>query len=356
MIKWLLLSALKQEAFQVLFYRRTLRFSLSKVLFFVGFCLLLFAGCSRSSSHHTDLSDWMESKGKLRVLSTTAMVNELVKGVGGERVACLALIQGEIDPHAYELAKGDEEKISHADMLFYSGLGLEHGASLNYQLQHHPHAIAIGDMIRKRHPELIVTLDSTVDPHIWMDISLWSKGVHEVVAALSKRDPEGADLYKKNGEALVKKWEQSHEAIRAAFLQIPEEERYLVTSHSAFNYFVRAYLSEEQEWSSEDWKKRFMAPEGLAPDGQLSAAHIQGIVDFIVAHHLQVIFAESNMSRDSLQKIAAVLRSRGVDVLVCTRPLYGDAMGELAAEPDGYLKMIQRDAEVILEEWKHAKK
>lgn len=107
-------------------------------------CLFLLFGCSKNSSiPKNDLNNWMSANGKIKVLSATAMIDDLVGQVGREKVDHLALIVGEVDPHAYELVKGDGEKLSFAQIVFYNGLGLEHGASLRYQLQHHPMAIGL---------------------------------------------------------------------------------------------------------------------------------------------------------------------------------------------------------------------
>ena len=102
------------------------------------------------------------------------------------------LIQGDLDPHSYEMVKGDGEKLSGADLIFYNGLGLEHGASLSAILQGSPNAMAIGEKIKSICPERILMRGGAIDPHIWMDISLWQKGIDPIVEALSGADPEGA--------------------------------------------------------------------------------------------------------------------------------------------------------------------
>src|SRR5690348_117809 len=127
-------------------------------------------GCSSSSSSD---QTWFDDNHKVKVLSTLAMIDDVVGQIGGERIDHEPLIKGEIDPHSYELVKGDDEKISSADILFYNGLNLEHGASLSYKLQKHPSAVAVGDHVKVHHPELILTVAGQMDPHIWMDISTW---------------------------------------------------------------------------------------------------------------------------------------------------------------------------------------
>jgi manganese/zinc/iron transport system substrate-binding protein len=317
--------------------------------FFFSFLLLL--GCT-SGPTSPSAQDWGKQNGKVKVLSTTAMIDDIVGEIGGERIDHLALILGEIDPHNYELVKGDDEKLTMAQVIFYNGLGLEHGASLRYQLKSHTNAISVGDKVLEENPDLILREGHEIDPHIWMDISLWSKIVGPIVAALSQSDPEGEQYYSQRGAIVLKNMMQGHSHVYEQLQAIPEEKRYLVTSHDAFNYFARGYLATPEERLSGDWKKRFDAPEGLAPEGQLSTSDIQAVIDHLIQYHIQVVFPESNVSRDALKKVVHACRQKGLDVTIAEGVLYGDAMGSRAGDADTYLKMIDHDAQVLVEAWR----
>lgn len=316
-----------------------------KYFILLAYFLLCCAGCS---SPKKPTSSWMEDNGKVKVLSTTAMINDLVQQVGQERIDAIPLISGELDPHSYELVKGDDEKLSRAQIVFFNGLGLEHGASLRYWMEKHPCTVALGDKIRKDYPERILIEDKVVDPHIWMDISLWALAVDMIVEALSKIDPEGAAAFAENGKKLYAEMMREHERVCASFKKIPKERRFLVTSHDAFHYFTRAYLSEPGE---EEWEQRFAAPEGLSPAGQLSANDIQRIIDHLCLHKIEVVFPESNVSRDSLRKIIAACREKGLHVKISDQVLYGDAMGGKGSDADSYLKMMQHNSNVLFHDW-----
>lgn len=295
--------------------------------------ILMMAGCSRTSGI------WTETSGKIKILSTTAQVGDLVQSIGGDRIDGIVLIQGDLNPHNYEIVKGDGEKLAQADLIFYNGLGLEHGASLSATLRASPKATPVGERIAALHPHLILMKGPSIDPHIWMDISLWQKGIDPIVEALSLKDPEGAPYYRERGKMLSEKMEATHLKVRAMIQSVPSGKRYLVTSHDAFHYFTRGYLAESDELN---WEERFAAPEGLAPDGQLNSLDLQKIVDFLKSKNISVLFPESNVNRDSIQKIATAGKEWGMDVRLCTEPLYGDAMGDLS-----YLEMMEHNAETI---------
>lgn len=306
--------------------------------------LFLLLGCSQDASSG---DAWSKQGGQIKVLSTTTMIDDVVGKIGKDRISHAPLIQGEIDPHSYELVKGDDEKIILASIVFCNGLGLEHGASLRYHLQHHPNSIAVGDIIRERQPADILIRKGQLDPHVWMDISLWITIVDPIVEALSKVDPEGASYYETNAKELKNEMERLDREILDKLSKISPSKRYLVTSHDAFNYFTRRYLKEGEE----NWNVRFRAPEGLAPDGQLSCTDIQGIIDHLCQYHIPVVFSESNVSKDSLKKIVSACREKGLKVKIATKTLHADALGGPESGADTYLKMMESNVKVLLDEW-----
>lgn len=316
-------------------------------------CLFLcvFAGCS---DHHKKKQEqfegWLEENGKIKVLSTTGMINDLVRDIAGDYVDTLTLIQGDLDPHSYQLVKGDDEKLAIAQVIFYNGLGLEHGPSLHRYLADNPNAISLGDLLYKEDPSFVVYVDKQKDPHIWMDISIWARTVPFIVKALSEKDPLHAPVFEANALKLQEKMMDSHEEAKNLMHRVPAKDRFLVTSHDAFNYFARAYLSEEDEIENGKWEIRFSAPEGLAPESQLSVADIKKIVEYLRLHQIRLIFPESNVSRHSINKIIQVAKEQGVNVDIACCALYGDAMGPPGSEGETYLKMIVYNAKTLSDE------
>ena len=232
-------------------------------------------------------SQWRQENGKVKVLTTIAMICDLVKQIGGENVDCIALIRGELDPHSYELVKGDDEKFARADLIFYNGLGLEHGLSLRQNLENNPKAIAVADPILKENPELIIKVDGMYDPHVWMDIALWTRTIDPIVNALSEKDPDHAPHYRERGEKLRLKMHEADQKMFGILQAIDPQRRFLVTSHDAFHYFTRHYLAEPGE---ENWSLRCRAPEGLAPEAQMSLNDVMAIIAHIEAFKIQFSF------------------------------------------------------------------
>ncbi|MBT6790119.1 MAG: zinc ABC transporter solute-binding protein, partial [Verrucomicrobia bacterium] len=62
---------------------------------------------------------------KLNVVTTTTMVTDMVKEIGGDRVNVVGLMGPGVDPHLYKPASDDVVKLQRAKVIFYSGLMLE---------------------------------------------------------------------------------------------------------------------------------------------------------------------------------------------------------------------------------------
>lgn len=289
----------------------------------------------------------MASNGKVKVLSTTAMIDDLVAEIGGDEIDHTSLIVGNLDPHSYELVKGDDEKFLRADLVFYNGLGLEHGASLHEHLEKHKNAVSLGDLLIIDDPSAFLIIDDQLDPHFWMDVELFSRTIPFIVRALSEKDPSHASLYKERGDSLRKKMLDKDRMLLKEIQNIPSEKRYLVSSHDAFYYFAKKYLALSKE---EDWEKRFMAPEGLAPDGQMSVLDIQKVSEFLYENQIHVVFPETNINQDALKKIVAICREKGLHVRIATTPLYGDTMGTKGTGADTYLDMIEHNVHTLADQ------
>lgn len=251
-----------------------------------------------------------------------------------------------MDPHSYELVKGDDEKFSVAQIIFYNGLGLEHSASLKSQLHEHPHAIALGEEIRSRDPSKILQNQGQADPHIWLDVALWSSAVDPIVSQLIVIDPEGSDFYQLKGAQVKKELEELDLWMLEKFQSIASEKRYLVTSHDAFNYFARRYLSHDGEW-----KNRFCAPEGLAPDGQLGFHDLQRVIDHLQKNNIKTLFPESNVSRDSLNKIVDICREKGINIELSSKPLFSDTLADSQTTSFTYEEMMKHNTTALYETW-----
>ena len=307
----------------------------------IGTLLFLF-GCSSVKTAP------VQEEKKPYVLATTAIVGDLVAAIAGENMSTKILISGFIDPHSYEVVKGDREKISGASLIISSGLGLEHGASLKSLFLAHPVHIALGDYLP---PELVIRDQGSMDPHFWMDVSLMALCPAYIAQGLAQIDPSNAALYQQRALALQKRLLALDSKIFQQMQGVPQEKRYLLSCHDAFNYYTRRYLATPPEKKDGRWKERCEAPEGLAPESQVKLHQLRAILSYVKAHQIEVIFPESHLPQDSLKKIVEAAHEEGLTLSIAPCPLYADTLGAPTSSAGNYQEMIQYDTTILAKGW-----
>jgi len=231
---------------------------------------------------------------KMNVVTTTTMVNDMVKEIGGDRVNVVGLMGPGVDPHLYKPASGDVVKLQRAKVIFYSGLMLEgRMTDLFFRMARAGKLVyavteSIPEKDRLEPPEFA----GHWDPHVWGDPILWSNCIVTVVDGLSKADPAGAADYAKRGRAV----DASYKAMKAWALkriaEVPRKHRILLTSHDAFNYFGKAFGFQ------------VVAVQGLSTVTEAGLADIAKTVDFIKQKKIKAIFVESSVNPAAIERVS----------------------------------------------------
>ncbi len=251
------------------------------------------------------------AEAKVHVVTTIGMVADLVRQVGGERVEVEQLMGPGVDPHLYKPTSTDAARLSKADVIFYSGLMLEG---------------RMGDLFAKLArsgkrvypttesvPEELLTepkeFAGHYDPHIWFDVSMWAQTVPTIVKGLSEVDPEGRTTYENNGAALTDRLNTLHQWCKDTIAHLPENQRILVTSHDAYNYFGRAYGF------------KVIGLQGVSTVSEAALADMANLVDFIKRQNVKAIFVETSVNPAAIRRVS---EDAGVKI---GGELYSDAMG-----------------------------
>ena len=274
--------------------------------------------------------------GKQNVMSTTVVIDSVVKEIVGDKINTSVLIEGEADPHSYQMRKGDREKIYAADLIFANGLSLEHSPSLYYHLEQE-RAVFLGDVLLQERPEWIISNNGEIDPHMWMDLQIMQKVAAMICEKVSKLDPVNKEFYEKNCTLLEQKMEELDTKIMGMMESIPDSKRYLVSSHDAFMYFIRRYFPSSTG-------ERLFSMQGISTESEISLKRIRQVINYIKDHGITTIFFESNLPKDCILKVLEICSSFGMEVKISEDPLYGDTLGGMT-----YLEMMEHDAKVIVE-------
>ena len=287
---------------------------------------------------------------RLHVVATTTQVADLVTIIGGERVAVTALMGAGVDPHLYRPTQADTEAMYNAQIVFYNGLHLEGQFDTVFAAlgQRNIRTYAVASPVELAGYVVFESLfrsTGTPDPHFWFDPRNWSLAAEGVAAILAEGDPAGADYYRANAEAYIARLDLLFEwAVQGMTdARIPPEQRVLVTSHDAFQYFGTAF----------GWDVRGV--QGISTVSEASVRDIQDIAEFVFSQRIPVIFIESSVPRRTIEAVQeavrAAARAQGVtfEVQIGIRDLYSDAMDSPGAFGGTYIGMLASNVITILQ-------
>ena len=277
-----------------------------------------------------------EDNGKLKVVTTTTMLTDLVSEIGGEHVPLQGLMGAGVDPHLYKASEGDVSKLYEADIIFYSGLHLEGKlVDIFEKMEGQKNTVSLGDKLPKQ--ELISSeyFASNYDPHVWFNIQFFKQFAQIVTDELSKADPENAESYSQNNQDYQKKLDALESEVKAIIATLPPEKRILVTAHDAFNYFGKAY----------DFQ--VVGLQGISTATEAGVKDVQNLSEFIIQNNIKAIFVESSVPRRTIEALQQAVLSKNHEVEI-GGALYSDALGDPGTEEGTYIGMFKYNVNTIV--------
>ena len=274
---------------------------------------------------------------QVRAVATTSIVADVVREVGGDRVEVTSLMGPGVDPHLYRASEGDVRRMGEADVVFYNGLHLEGrmGEVLAEMGGRATPTVALTDAIEEesllRPPEF----EGAFDPHVWMDVDLWTRVVGRAAESLASIDPEHAAGYRERARAYEARLQTLDEYVRQQVERLDSGRRVLVTAHDAFNYFGRAYGFEVR------------GLQGISTVAEAGTSDVQELARFVAERRIPAIFVETSVSQRSIEAVQAAVRARNFEVSI-GGGLYSDALGGEGSGADHYEGMIRHNVDTIV--------
>lgn len=263
------------------------------------------------------------------------MVADLVQVLGADAVHVETLMGPGVDPHLYQATRDDVSSIMAADMIFVSGLMLEGRMNdMLAKIQKSKPVITVTDAID---PKLLLDSPDVAghhDPHVWMDVSLWSACADHVEKVLSEKLPHAAPEIHSRAESYRSQLASLHDYGKSSLASIPNEQRVLITSHDAFHYLGRVY------------GLQVMGVQGISTESEAGLQRINELVDVIVQRKIRSIFIESSVSSKNIRALVDGAAARGHQVIM-GGPLYSDAMDEAGKYTGTYLGMMDSNLTTI---------
>ncbi|WP_235040282.1 metal ABC transporter solute-binding protein, Zn/Mn family [Vreelandella profundi] len=273
----------------------------------------------------------------LNVATTIGMIADVAQEIGGQCVEVEAMMGPGVDPHLYQANASDVAMLRQAEQILYAGYSLEGqlGAVLE-NFSHNKPTLAVGPSGIDP-AELMTSQDVYgIDPHLWMDVSLWAQTIPAISDAFTAARPECQASIETNAAKYEEQLNALHAWVAESIESIPERRRILVTAHDAFGYYGRAYGIEVE------------GIQGISTQTETGIADIRSMTDVVVEREVPAIFVESTINPRTIQAVIEAARQRGHEVAIGGE-LYSDAMGDANSADGTYIGMIYANTRHIVE-------
>lgn len=306
-----------------------------KLCVLAGFWLLT-AGCGQASpGSEATPATARPTKYPYQVVTTIAMVTDVVEQVAGEHATVTGIIGSGVDPHLFKPTRSDVAAMLGADVVVYSGLHLEGkmGDTLVQVARRKP-VFAVTERLDESYLLELPGSGGQHDPHVWMDVTAWSKAVEAVADSLSEFDPDHAAEYAANAATYRQQLETLDAYVKQIIASIPPTTRVLVTAHDAFGYFGRAYGLEVR------------GIQGISTESEAGLEDLNRLVDMVVTRKIGAVFVETSVAQKNVRALVEGAAARG-HTLAIGGTLFSDAMGAPGSYEGTYIGMIDHNATII---------
>ncbi|EKQ69806.1 ABC-type metal ion transport system, periplasmic component/surface adhesin [Leptolyngbyaceae cyanobacterium JSC-12] len=296
-------------------------------------CLLAtgLLGCTQPNSTQPEAVGTNSNNPK--VVSTSTIIADWSQEVGGNEIEHISILQPGADPHVYEPTPQDTRAFEEARLILYNGYNLEPGLiRLMKSSGKNAKQVAVGEVVQS----LQMNKEGkgrVPDPHVWGDVKNAIAIVNRIRDELIELSPEDTATFTQNAAKLTTELKQLDQWIKQQIQTIPANQRQLVTTHDAFQYYANAY-----------GLKVAGTLIGISTEEQPSAQTVRRLVEAIKATRTPAIFAETTINPTLIETVANT-----AGVKLASQKLYSDSIGAPGSNGDSYIKMMVANTTAITE-------
>jgi manganese/iron transport system substrate-binding protein len=263
-----------------------------------------------------------------RVVTTFTVIQDIAQNIAGDKAIVESITKPGAEIHDYQPTPLDIVKAQAADLVLWNGFNLERWFERFFDnVRGVPLAVVTADIV----PISITEgpYDGRPNPHAWMSPSNALIYVENIRKAFVKFDPKNADTYNKNAADYAAKIKALDEPLRKRLADIPENQRWLVTSEGAFSYLTRDY----------GMKEAYLWP--INADEQGTPKQVRRVIDLMRKNKIPVVFSESTISDRAAKQVA---RETGAKY---GGQLYVDSLSAANGPVPSYLDLLKVTVETI---------
>ena len=266
---------------------------------------------------------------KLKVVTTFTVIADIAQNIAGDAAEVVSITKPGAEIHGYQPTPRDLVRAYGADLILWNGLNLE--------LWFEKFISQLGDADYYTVSEGIETLEivegayvGLPNPHAWMGVKSAFVYIDNIEKALSKEDPQNAQVYRLNAIKYKKKISNIVEPLIKQLQQVPSDKRWLVTCEGAFSYFAKDFgLKELYLWP--------MNSEQIGTPKQ-----IQKVIDGVRNNKIPVIFCESTVNTRPAKRVA---QDTGV---AYGGELYVDSLSNIDGPVPTYLDLLRVTSTTVI--------
>lgn len=271
----------------------------------------------------------------LRAVASFSILGDLVRQVGGERVAVEVLVGPGSDAHVYSPKPAQAKQVGQAQLVLSNGMGFDGWMarllkSAGFKGRHVVASAGIQPLKGAADEHGHGHAHAAADPHVWQDVGRVQAYVKNIAQGLCAVDAAGCDSYRSNAAAYGQQLDALDQEIRRAWSAIPAQQRLVISSHDAFGYYASAY------------GVRFLAPQGVSTDSEASAQGVARLVRQIRQEKASALFVESIADPRLIEQIA-----RETGLKASSEGLYSDSLAP-QGEAASYLGMMRYNTRVLI--------
>lgn len=281
-------------------------------------------------------SDKQNDSGKYQITTTTSILADVVRNIVGDDFEVISLMGAGVDPHLYKASHGDISRLSSADVIVYNGLHLEGKMTDVFKKMESKHKlIAFTEGLDKR-KVLAIDGDAKVyDPHLWFSIPKWIKCIEQASTELQTLFPDKKKEIKTNTDGYLAELDSLDQWVRTKIEEVPSENRILITSHDAFQYFGQEY------------GVKVKGLQGISTLAESGLRDVTEMVNFIISDKVKAIFVENSVPKKALLSVQEGCKSKGHEVRIGGE-LFSDALGAERTPEGSYKGMIEYNVNTIV--------
>lgn len=268
------------------------------------------------------------SKQPLKVITTFTVIADMAKNVAGDAAIVESITKPGAEIHDYQPTPKDILRAQGADVILWNGMNLERWFERFLQDIKGAQSVIVTDGIE---PISIYEgpYNGKPNPHAWMSTENALIYIRNIEKALSDADPENAPTYAANAAAYAQKIAALRDNLVKALEDIPDAQRYLVTSEGAFSYLARDLsLREVYLWP-------------INADQQGTPQQVRHVIDTVRKHNIPVVFSESTVSARPAEQVAAETGAFYGGML------YVDSLSEADGPVPSYIDLLKVTTQTI---------